>query len=807
MTQKVMSKSKYDAFISYSHAADGRLASALQKALHRFAKPLFKLRAMRVFRDETTLAMTPHLWPTIESKLRESRFFILLADTLSAESEWVQREVTSWIESGRADKMLIVWTGGDLIWDEEKGDFDWEKTTALSKSLTGAFHGEVPLYLDLRWSRTELQLSRRDPRFASAVARLSATIRDQDLDQAFGDDVREQRRSFRFLVAGIMVLCLAVLFAGWRWWKETEARSEAEDQRDQAEKQKKIAQERLSDSFRDRGLELLKAGDSRQGLAFLVAALRADPTSDLPACRLLLELRTRDWLLPTEVFPFVPTMISSETESTAGRFLSGDGEIEVRKSNPDGQTERFFCADRKTGAWRPAEESSEPSAMNVASGREEYDFLTESDPESPEQAAFHPEFESTEANGKAMFPDIDFWFHSPDGRWTVGTEAGEVPPEQSDITVLDRKNLKPVAIQEHEKFPGRITGIPAFDPKRPVVWLHSVPLPDVTDAEKFSDFEISAAWLLGLEITSGKLLVEEIACLNPANAEGRLPKISGDGSRLILRFVVPNREGESAQTYQITGTESALSAKEIAEDLSAPGRISDLSFNGKDILVVTPAAAIIYELSPSPPFSKISGEFDGELHREQFAMNAASPDGQFTARVIYQGVIRIFRAGGSNPVRIDSEYIDGEWGRSVQHIEFSPDSRWLLVWGGVSTGPGRLDTEVYDAQSGRLIFPRFVIETRLSGGIQRFMPDGRTVELLNGTLVPIRLADVPVPSWFLALAEEIVGAYVTDSGVYQVLGNSDSRLPLSAAARAALIPASEANSAWARFVDERFRKP
>ena len=30
---------RYDAFLSYSHAADGKLAPALQRALHRFAKP------------------------------------------------------------------------------------------------------------------------------------------------------------------------------------------------------------------------------------------------------------------------------------------------------------------------------------------------------------------------------------------------------------------------------------------------------------------------------------------------------------------------------------------------------------------------------------------------------------------------------------------------------------------------------------------------------------------------------------------------------------------------------------------------
>jgi hypothetical protein len=38
----------YNAFIYYS-SADGTLAAALQSALHSFAKPWYKLRALHVF--------------------------------------------------------------------------------------------------------------------------------------------------------------------------------------------------------------------------------------------------------------------------------------------------------------------------------------------------------------------------------------------------------------------------------------------------------------------------------------------------------------------------------------------------------------------------------------------------------------------------------------------------------------------------------------------------------------------------------------------------------------------------------------
>jgi WD40 repeat protein len=70
----------YDAFISYSHAADGRLAPKVQSGLHRFAKPLLRLRALHVFRDQTSLSATPELWSTIESALNEARFFVFSSD-------------------------------------------------------------------------------------------------------------------------------------------------------------------------------------------------------------------------------------------------------------------------------------------------------------------------------------------------------------------------------------------------------------------------------------------------------------------------------------------------------------------------------------------------------------------------------------------------------------------------------------------------------------------------------------------------------------------------------------------------------
>jgi hypothetical protein len=69
----------YKAFISYSHAADGKLAPALQRSLHNIAKPWYRLRSMRVFRDETNLSASPGLWSKIEQALNQADYFLFLA--------------------------------------------------------------------------------------------------------------------------------------------------------------------------------------------------------------------------------------------------------------------------------------------------------------------------------------------------------------------------------------------------------------------------------------------------------------------------------------------------------------------------------------------------------------------------------------------------------------------------------------------------------------------------------------------------------------------------------------------------------
>ena len=109
------SRKSYDAFISYAHDADAVFAPVVQRGLQRLAKPWNRRRAMEVFRDETSLAVSPGLWPSIRAALDASHAFVLLASPEAARSRWVGEEITHWVSSKGTDHLLVVVTDGS--WD------------------------------------------------------------------------------------------------------------------------------------------------------------------------------------------------------------------------------------------------------------------------------------------------------------------------------------------------------------------------------------------------------------------------------------------------------------------------------------------------------------------------------------------------------------------------------------------------------------------------------------------------------------------------------------------------------------------
>ncbi len=200
---------RYNGFISYSHAADGNLAPAVQRALHRFARPWYRLRSVWIFRDKTGLAVTPSLWDTIQEALAASEYFLLMASPEAAASHWVQKEVDWWCENRSVRNILILLTDGGISWDTSANDFDWTCTTALPLSLR-ARTGQEPLWVDLRWARTEEKLSLRNSRFRSAILDIASTLLNKPKESLDGEDVRVYKRN---RLAAYTAVALTLLLA------------------------------------------------------------------------------------------------------------------------------------------------------------------------------------------------------------------------------------------------------------------------------------------------------------------------------------------------------------------------------------------------------------------------------------------------------------------------------------------------------------------------------------------------------------------------------------------------------------------
>jgi WD40 repeat protein len=220
----------YDAFLSYSHAAEERLAPILQSALHRFAKPWYRRRQLHVFRDKTSLTASPALWSSIERALSQYAWFLLMASPEAAASAWVQKEINWWHTNRYSRNMLICLTGGEIIWDNASNDFDWTRTTALPSNLRGCFV-EEPLYVDLRWARSADDLSRKHPQFLDAVADIAATLSGRSKEDLIGEDIAQFRRTRRIgisVTAAIAVLAVISTIAAYVATSQTrEARQQA----------------------------------------------------------------------------------------------------------------------------------------------------------------------------------------------------------------------------------------------------------------------------------------------------------------------------------------------------------------------------------------------------------------------------------------------------------------------------------------------------------------------------------------------------------------------------------------------------
>ena len=110
---------QYDVFLSYRHrpldaAVTARVFHLLES--YKLPKPLLKQGfsgIRRVFRDTEELAVSRILSNTIEEALRGTRCLVVVCSPDTPSSEWVDREVATFIELGRAEKIFPLLISGD----------------------------------------------------------------------------------------------------------------------------------------------------------------------------------------------------------------------------------------------------------------------------------------------------------------------------------------------------------------------------------------------------------------------------------------------------------------------------------------------------------------------------------------------------------------------------------------------------------------------------------------------------------------------------------------------------------------------
>ena len=256
-----VSSVRFDGFISYSHAADDLLAPRLQGAVQSFAKPWWKRRALRIFRDQSSLSANPHLWSSITDALDSSEWFILLTSPDAASSRWVDREVAYWLGHRDPGRILPILTDGTIAWDEEASRL---QGSAVPPSLGRAFANE-PRWVDLSWVEDETQLDLRNARFRDVVADVASALRGVPKDDLESEEVRQHRRTRRTAWgAGILLLVLsAAAVAG---------AVVAVDQRDEAEVQRANAEAEAA-----RAVTAESRARSRELAASAINVLHEDP--------------------------------------------------------------------------------------------------------------------------------------------------------------------------------------------------------------------------------------------------------------------------------------------------------------------------------------------------------------------------------------------------------------------------------------------------------------------------------------------------------------------------------------------------
>lgn len=343
--------------------------------------PLVQAAAHQGLPGQDGVSIGPELWGKIEAGLARSDWLVVLASPEARASVWVDREIAWWLEHKSVHTILLVVTAGQLVWDEERGDWDPERSTALPARLAGKFERQ-PVWKsvdprpdgDAVFSTDDAGFS---PDVDGVAFGVASVVRGLSEDELRSEGLRDTRRNLRTARIVATALGCLLLVASTLSVVAVLSRAEATRQRDQAVVQQLITQSSLL-AERDPFAARLKA----------LAAWRIDPSPETRFAVLDAAVNPASGVLshsvPVDSVAFSPdgrTVASggsdgvvriwrTGTQRTAGRPLIGHHQgITSIAFAPDGRTLASSGFDGTVRLWDLADRTQIGAPSTRAPGR------------------------------------------------------------------------------------------------------------------------------------------------------------------------------------------------------------------------------------------------------------------------------------------------------------------------------------------------------------------------------------------------------------------------------------------------------